>query len=479
MAENSEHSRRGENVKNDNFKQGYPLCEKCGKTGHKTEDCFRPIVCGRCKKEGHVARVCVEIKPWECIAPFCGFAAPGQGIHVIQDDNLGDNQRDMSNWALITVIEGTASSRQIENEFKAQAGPNSNWRWYAKKVADNKFQLKFPTAGKVEDLAFFTGMKMRTVPDVTIKVDKWNPHSGAKAELSSAWFRIFGIPMESRTETKACLVGSMVGVPLEVDKVNLKRWEFVRVKIGCRDLQKVPAVVEGLLDFHFYVFSFQREVVVEGTINSAGNTWTRNSDRAEDEHPSPKKPRWGGGEKGQQSKSGATHSTEGTSGAGAGNQLAVIPNKLEILKGVTKACGKQKQKSGQNLEDLGREYADLQKPQEDVNSGEESEDQGLYMGDIIAPSGDHLNFGAFENTEIRNLWKMQIDNSKSVVINEYGSNLHKNSFDSLAVIEAKIAMKGGQKEPSEEVKNVNKEVQETQLQNTLVEGGMQLSTMRC
>jgi hypothetical protein len=61
---------------------------------------------------------------------------------------------------------------------------------------------------------------------------------GAKEKIESTWFRISGIPMEKRTEKRVCYVGSLVWMPLEVDKNNLKRWEYVRVKIGCKDIAK-------------------------------------------------------------------------------------------------------------------------------------------------------------------------------------------------------------------------------------------------
>jgi hypothetical protein len=79
-----------------------------------------------------------------------------------------------------------------------------------------------------------------------------------------------------------------VGIPLEVDKNNLRRWEYVRVKIGCRDISKVPATMEGLLDLYFFDFSFQREVVMENA-SSAWNTWIRNADRSNEDNPTPKK----------------------------------------------------------------------------------------------------------------------------------------------------------------------------------------------
>lgn len=42
------------------------------------------------------------------------------------------------------------------------------------------------------------------------------------------------------------MVASKVGVPLEVDKANLTKHEFVRVKIGFRDVTKVPVKVDGV-----------------------------------------------------------------------------------------------------------------------------------------------------------------------------------------------------------------------------------------
>jgi hypothetical protein len=93
--------------------------------------------------------------------------------------------------------------------------------------------------------------------------------------------------MKKRTERRVSMVASLVGLPLEVDKANLKRWDYVRVKIGCKDITKVLAVVEGLMDMYFYDFSFQREVQVEGSNNPSWNTWTRANDG--NDNPSPKK----------------------------------------------------------------------------------------------------------------------------------------------------------------------------------------------
>jgi len=58
-------------------------------------------VCGRCKKEGHVPRACEEIMPWDCVAPF--VAAPGQGFHVVQNEGVEENVKEMATCALIRI----------------------------------------------------------------------------------------------------------------------------------------------------------------------------------------------------------------------------------------------------------------------------------------------------------------------------------------------------------------------------------------
>ena len=55
---------------------------------------------------------------------------------------------------------------------------------------------------------------MGTVPDVTFKVERWNPNV---SKLETAWFRIFGIPLEKRNDKKVSFVAFLVGLPLEID----------------------------------------------------------------------------------------------------------------------------------------------------------------------------------------------------------------------------------------------------------------------
>jgi len=75
-----------------------------------------------------------------------------------------------------------------------------------------------------------------------------------------------------------------------------------------------------------------------------------------------------------------------------------------------------------------------------VEDDEDSEDQGLSFDDIISPGGQHLNFGTFQNMEIKKLWAVAMPDNMSAMINKYGTNLFKSKSDPLAAIEAKHAL---------------------------------------
>lgn len=117
-------------------------------------------------------------------------------------------------------------------------------------------------------------------------MEKWKATTDSTGTVDTTWFRIRGIPYEKRLVQNVSKVASFVGLPEEVDVDNLTKFDYARIKIGCRDVRKVPVVVNGMLDF-FYYFQFQREVPQEGTTNPTGNKWVRN-DRAADDNPSPK-----------------------------------------------------------------------------------------------------------------------------------------------------------------------------------------------
>ncbi|KAK8445210.1 hypothetical protein SEVIR_9G288142v4 [Setaria viridis] len=92
---------------------------------------------------------------------------------------------------------------------------------------------------------------------------------------------------------------------------------------------------------------------------------------------------------------------------------------------------------------------------------EESKDEGLLMEDIIAPEGDHLRFGSFENDEIKKLWSVKLSENSTTVINEYGSNMKTSKFDPLGAIEAKYALKMSNHEASSKLTPIVEDKEES------------------
>uniref|UniRef100_A0A804LT84 DUF4283 domain-containing protein n=1 Tax=Zea mays TaxID=4577 RepID=A0A804LT84_MAIZE len=166
--------------------------------------------------------------------------------------------KEKSSTAIITVVQGNVSEKQIELEFMNMLGKNL-WRWSARSVGDNKFVMRFPDPKMIGDLGYFRPLGMRTAK-AQITIDPWTPAVNAKGCLQKGWFRISGIPMEQRSLVTIAKVGGLVGKVIEIDERTRLRNEYVRARIAYRDVTTVPGVVEGSLGLFLYDFFFEREI---------------------------------------------------------------------------------------------------------------------------------------------------------------------------------------------------------------------------
>jgi hypothetical protein len=91
------------------------------------------------------------------------------------------------------------------------------------------------------------------------------------------------------------------------------------------------------------------------------------------------------------------------------------------------------------------------------NDTEESEDEGLVIGDLCIPRAERLSFGNFDNVEISKLTCLTFTKGKSIAINEYGTNMYGGTFDSLAAIEAKRTIQMGYYNTETELKCLEKD----------------------
>jgi len=88
--------------------------------------------------------------------------------------------RDRSSTAIITVVRGELTAKQIELEFH-NIICHEYWKWSAKALAKNKFAMRFPNAKMVHDYSKFKlGVKEG---DELMVIEPWKSSMGAKGQL--------------------------------------------------------------------------------------------------------------------------------------------------------------------------------------------------------------------------------------------------------------------------------------------------------
>jgi hypothetical protein len=100
--------------------------------------------------------------------------------------------------------------------------------------------------------------------DAQIRIESWSPATRAKGVLQSAWFRVSGIPTDQRSIRTLAKVGGLVGKVIEIDEGSRYRYDYVRLKIACRNVARVPKVAESTLGMYLIDFGFEREVLYDG-----------------------------------------------------------------------------------------------------------------------------------------------------------------------------------------------------------------------
>ncbi|KAE8786811.1 hypothetical protein D1007_39266 [Hordeum vulgare] len=237
---------------------GAEVCVTCREPGHLPVYCPR-AVCGRCGIHGHLAPICNTVLPWECVVPMCGFQAEGKGFFYIHDYSTPSQTTDRNRFIVISVVEGHASGRQLEEFFNSYI--NTNWRCSARSIVPNTFVMRFPSPRDVDKACFAESMNVKSCGAV-INLRKWSEFVGAKGVMNVAWVNVSNIPLDKRHEKIIAYVGSLVGVTLEIDKATINRPESVRIKLGCRDAEDIPASAEGVLGGHFYDFFYSVDKIL-------------------------------------------------------------------------------------------------------------------------------------------------------------------------------------------------------------------------
>ncbi|XBI43224.1 hypothetical protein VPH35_108020 [Triticum aestivum] len=121
--------------------------------------------------------------------------------------------------------------------------------------------MRFPNQGDVKKACYNDKMTLRSCR-VVVKIVPWSANVGAKGVMEVSWVRVANVPLERRNERNVAYVASLVGVPLEIDMDTLHKPEYVRVRLGCRNVDELPGVAEAVLGTHFFDFFYDIEKIL-------------------------------------------------------------------------------------------------------------------------------------------------------------------------------------------------------------------------
>jgi hypothetical protein len=158
---------------------------------------------------------------------------------------------------VISVESGDVNASLIEMEFSNLIGTDA-WCWIARPVGDGKFLLWFPTPKMAHEWSRLKNLTLRN--EAQLKIEAWSPAVGAKGILQLGWFRVSKILADQRSFATLAKVGGLVGKVMEVDESTSYRYDYVRLRIACRDVTKVPKIAEGTLGMYIIDFGFEREL---------------------------------------------------------------------------------------------------------------------------------------------------------------------------------------------------------------------------
>ncbi|KAM0835569.1 hypothetical protein ACQ4PT_062857 [Festuca glaucescens] len=250
------------NVRNDGRGDSDP-CVNCNMNGHLAAHC-PTIRCARCGRLGHISQICQVLLPWQCVAAMCGFQSPGQGFFYFPDSSTPQQVKEKASTVILTVVEGNVVARDIEKEFNGGNFFGQNWHCTARTLNPSQFSMRFPNPREVERACLWGNELKMTTKNAVLKLAPWSDDVGASSKLQKAWVRVRNIPSEKRNEAHAAYAGSLVGVTLDIDKSTIHRPEYVKILIGCRDVDLIPEKAEGCLGDNFYMFYYEVEQIVVG-----------------------------------------------------------------------------------------------------------------------------------------------------------------------------------------------------------------------
>jgi hypothetical protein len=232
-------------------------CNRCGLAGHIAYGCVQ-VLCDFCERAGHANADC----------PLHNAPKPQMIMHGIADDELCffempctasyKPKMENSRTGRISIDGGVLTAQQIVSQLQRLV-PVENYHWDVFPTEDNSFRATFPNKAELERLKVFGACN---VPNTgcTMTVDSWGARVDPNVRLPEVWIRVAGIPPRHRGDYLAVwALGTLFGKTFEVDTPFTRQHGIARIRIGCMDFTKIPALKSVFIKDGFFDLLFEVE----------------------------------------------------------------------------------------------------------------------------------------------------------------------------------------------------------------------------
>ncbi|KAK1677702.1 hypothetical protein QYE76_038550 [Lolium multiflorum] len=210
-------------------------CFKCGRMGHFQASCTFPPVCLLCGVEGHNSNACLS-KGKQPELRILGQAVPGESFFYLDFDEDEDEDEEVTNGVVISFRQVVFSAGDLSRELQHLV--EADWDWQVQEVGRNEFAVMFPSR---ESLQFSTRSGRLFLPlSGTVADIRLADADPAPVELlQEVWVKLTGVPKRMRRASRLLAGMRMLGWPMEVDEDSLRCRQPVRMRIACRNPDKL------------------------------------------------------------------------------------------------------------------------------------------------------------------------------------------------------------------------------------------------
>ncbi|KAK1664918.1 hypothetical protein QYE76_053077 [Lolium multiflorum] len=215
-------------------------CFKCGRMGHFQASCTYPPVCLLCGVEGHNSNACLS-KGKQPELRILGQAVPGESFFYLDFDEDEDEDEEVTNGAVISFRQVSFTALDLSRELQHLV--EADWDWQVQEVGRNEFAVLFPSH---ESLQFSTRSGRLFLPlSGTVADIRLADADPAPVELlQEVWVKLTGVPKRMHRANRLLAGMRMLGWPMEVDEGSLRCRQPVRMRIACRNPDKLKGVVQ-------------------------------------------------------------------------------------------------------------------------------------------------------------------------------------------------------------------------------------------